>query len=164
MRLSQSFSTLQVILTLQTFSGPADLSLSGQEGLYGADDSAIEQISSPTFEFFIPPPWAAALLNDSTRALAAQPDTATLMAAARILYTEGMTGLKMRPMLLYYRRDVLARLGQPVPETWQQLQDLAALINGTDLNADGVQDYALCFDVDPGESCWNLYVPCWSLY
>ena len=128
------------------------MSISGLQNLYAADDSAIEQIASPMFEFFVPPPWAAALLNDSTRALAAQPDTATLMAAANSLYTEGMAGLKMRPLLLYYRRDVLARLGQPVPETWQQLQDLAALINGTDLNADGVKDYALCFDVDPGGS------------
>ena len=52
---------------------------------------------------------------------------------------------------------MLARLVQPVPETWQQLLGLAALLNGmdlngTDLNGDGVLDHALRVDVDPGQA------------
>ena len=142
----------QVFLTLQSFSGPADVSTSDLATLYASDVSAIEQIASPKLSFFVPPPWVAAVLNGSSSdELLLQQSLPTLMAAANSLYTEGVTSLKMRPLLLYYRRDVLAHLGQPVPETWQQLLGLAALINGTDLNGDGVRDHALCCDVDPGE-------------
>ena len=142
----------QVILTLQAFNGPADVRASNLDNLYTADVSAIEQIAAPKFEFFVPPPWVTALLNGSSSDELLQPLQATLMAAANSLYSEGLINLAMRSPLLYYRRDVLARLGQPVPETWQQLLELAELINGTDLNEDGVLDHALCVDVDPGQA------------
>jgi hypothetical protein len=33
---------------------------------------------------------------------------------------------------------------QSVPQTWADLATVAAAVNGTDMNADGVGDYALC--------------------
>ena len=62
------------------------------------------------------------------------------------------------PILLAYRRDLLAARGLAAPETWAQMLDMAALLNGTDMNGDGVGDYALCVDVDPSKALPTLCV------
>ncbi len=41
-----------------------------------------------------------------------------------------------------------------IPETWQELIEVAKEINGTDFNQDNEPDYALCIDVNPGDACF----------
>lgn len=53
--------------------------------------------------------------------------------------------------MLIYRHDVLKAKGYAVPETWQQLLEVADALNGTDFNADGLADSSLCVDVDESE-------------
>ncbi|KAG2453357.1 hypothetical protein HYH02_001581 [Chlamydomonas schloesseri] len=45
---------------------------------------------------------------------------------------------------MYYRRDVLAKHGLDVPATWDEFLDVARIVNGTDMNGDGVPDYGVC--------------------
>lgn len=45
---------------------------------------------------------------------------------------------------MYYRRDVLLAAGVPPPVTWDDFLEVAAFVNGTDMNGDGVLDYGVC--------------------
>ncbi|EFJ41699.1 hypothetical protein VOLCADRAFT_98288 [Volvox carteri f. nagariensis] len=56
--------------------------------------------------------------------------------------------------LLYWRRDLLAAVNLTAPPaTWEELLEVAAVLNGTDLNGDGRPDAALCWQLQGcGES------------
>ena len=47
--------------------------------------------------------------------------------------------------VVYYRRDVFSAHNLTVPTTWDDVLAVAAILNGSDFNADGAGDYALCF-------------------
>lgn len=51
--------------------------------------------------------------------------------------------------LLYWRRDMFsaANLSGP-PATWEELLAVATVLNGTDLNGDGLPDAALCWQTE----------------
>ncbi|GFR45317.1 hypothetical protein Agub_g6683, partial [Astrephomene gubernaculifera] len=49
--------------------------------------------------------------------------------------------------VLYYRKDVLAAAGAPVPSTWEELLAVASAVNGSDFNGDGKPDYSICWQV-----------------
>lgn len=53
--------------------------------------------------------------------------------------------------MLIYRHDIPKAKGYAIPETWQQLLEVADALNGTDLNADCLADSSLCVDVDESE-------------
>jgi hypothetical protein len=42
------------------------------------------------------------------------------------------------------RLDLLEKHSLPLPNTWDELVEIAAFFNGTDLNDDGITDYGLC--------------------
>ncbi|MEM1365421.1 MAG: extracellular solute-binding protein [Pseudomonadota bacterium] len=46
--------------------------------------------------------------------------------------------------MLYYRTDVLAEAGLEPPATWEDYLEVAAAINGKDMNGDGEPDYGSC--------------------
>jgi multiple sugar transport system substrate-binding protein len=46
--------------------------------------------------------------------------------------------------LVYYRTDVLEKLGKKPPQTWDDYLDIAKAANGQDLNGDGKPDYGSC--------------------
>jgi hypothetical protein len=49
--------------------------------------------------------------------------------------------------LMHYRRDVFDRFNvSAVPQTWDELLELAARLNGTDFDGDGTPDFALCYN------------------
>ncbi len=50
---------------------------------------------------------------------------------------------------------MLEKYKAKIPDTWQELLELAKKINGTDLNGDNETDYALCLDVNPCEISWD---------
>jgi hypothetical protein len=52
-------------------------------------------------------------------------------------------------------RDILDKSKMKIPDTWQELIEVAKQINGTDLNGDNESDYALCFDANPGGICFG---------
>jgi hypothetical protein len=52
------------------------------------------------------------------------------------------------PLLLYYRAGVFKSNKINPPDTWEQMLEVAAFLNGTDFNQDGKQDYALCMNLD----------------
>ncbi|KAG1676736.1 hypothetical protein FOA52_005025 [Chlamydomonas sp. UWO 241] len=52
-----------------------------------------------------------------------------------------------RPLLLTYRRDVLAAANLSAPNIWEDLVHAAQVLNSTDFNADGTADYALCLQL-----------------
>jgi ABC-type glycerol-3-phosphate transport system substrate-binding protein len=54
------------------------------------------------------------------------------------------------PYYLFYRVDVLSNTSTAVPETWTDLLEAAAKLNGTDTDGDGEPDYAICLNIDPG--------------
>ncbi len=45
---------------------------------------------------------------------------------------------------MYYRRDVLAAHGLSPPVTWEAFLDVAARVNGTDMDGDGQPDFGVC--------------------
>ena len=45
---------------------------------------------------------------------------------------------------MYYRKDVFLAHNVSVPNTWDEYLQIAQLLNGTDMDGDGVGDYALC--------------------
>ena len=49
---------------------------------------------------------------------------------------------------MYVRRDILSARGLAMPSTWEDLLDLAAEVNGTDFNGDGVPDRAICIQCE----------------
>eukprot|EP00759_Apiculatamorpha_spiralis_P056702 PhF_6_TR8287/c1_g3_i3/m.12725/K02027/ABC.MS.S; multiple sugar transport system substrate-binding protein len=51
--------------------------------------------------------------------------------------------------LLYYRKDMLLQYGMLPPRTWDDVLSVAKVLNGTDMNGDGVPDYAMCYQSDP---------------
>ncbi|EFJ49433.1 guanylyl and adenylyl cyclase family member, partial [Volvox carteri f. nagariensis] len=51
--------------------------------------------------------------------------------------------------LMYYLPHVLARNNLSVPRTWSEVLYVARKINGTDINDDGLPEYAVCFKPDP---------------
>ena len=56
------------------------------------------------------------------------------------------------PMMLY-RTDLFAAAGlSRPPATWAEVLTAAAALNGTDMDGDGEEDFALCFRPDPGEA------------
>jgi multiple sugar transport system substrate-binding protein len=46
--------------------------------------------------------------------------------------------------MVYYRTDVLAKLGKQPPKTWDDYLDIAKAAQGQDLNGDGKPDYGSC--------------------
>ncbi len=46
--------------------------------------------------------------------------------------------------MVYYRTDVLAKLGKEPPKTWDDYLDIAKAAQGQDLNGDGKPDYGSC--------------------
>ena len=46
--------------------------------------------------------------------------------------------------MVYYRTDVLAKLGKQPPKTWDDYLDIAKAAQGKDLNGDGKPDYGSC--------------------
>jgi len=46
--------------------------------------------------------------------------------------------------MVYYRIDVLAKLGKQPPKTWDDYLDIAKAAQGQDLNGDGKPDYGSC--------------------
>ena len=63
---------------------------------------------------------------------------------------EAQAGRSSLALMLVYRKDVLSERGLPVPESWDQLAQVASQLQGVDLDGDGEEDYALCFDMAPG--------------
>jgi hypothetical protein len=59
-----------------------------------------------------------------------------------------LVGVAQVPMLLFYRTDLFQRHNLSIPDTWEQLLEVAARYNGTDFDGDGVGDYPLCFNAD----------------
>jgi ABC-type glycerol-3-phosphate transport system substrate-binding protein len=52
-------------------------------------------------------------------------------------------------LLLYYRRDLFAKHGLTVPQTWDDMLELASRMNGTDTNGDGQPDLlGACVDCE----------------
>ena len=45
---------------------------------------------------------------------------------------------------MYYRKDIFLAYNVSVPNTWDEYLEVAQKLNGTDLDGDGVGDYALC--------------------
>ena len=58
---------------------------------------------------------------------------------------------------MYARRDILSARGLATPSNWEDLLDLAAEVNGTDFNGDGVPDRAICIN---GELMLYSISPC----
>jgi hypothetical protein len=54
------------------------------------------------------------------------------------------------PWFVFYRRDVFATAKIPPPETIDDVLGAARALNGTDFNGDGVADFSVCFNPDPG--------------
>ncbi|KAG1660668.1 hypothetical protein FOA52_006829 [Chlamydomonas sp. UWO 241] len=52
-----------------------------------------------------------------------------------------------RPLLLMYRRDVLAAANLTAPNTWEDMVLAAQILNSTDCNSDGTGDCALCLQL-----------------
>ncbi|GAX72747.1 hypothetical protein CEUSTIGMA_g203.t1 [Chlamydomonas eustigma] len=53
-------------------------------------------------------------------------------------------------LLTFFRKDVLlSRNVTAVPQTWNQLLSVLQSVNGTDMDGDGVEDWALCLDLQP---------------
>ncbi|KAG2501269.1 hypothetical protein HYH03_001075 [Edaphochlamys debaryana] len=50
---------------------------------------------------------------------------------------------------LFYRRDILATAGLPMPSTWDELLVTAQLLNGSDFDQDGLPEYGFCFPHTP---------------
>ena len=46
--------------------------------------------------------------------------------------------------MVYYRTDVLEKLGKQPPKTWADYMDIAKSAQGTDMNGDGKADYGSC--------------------
>jgi multiple sugar transport system substrate-binding protein len=46
--------------------------------------------------------------------------------------------------MIYYRTDVLQKLGKQPPKTWADYVDIAKAAKGTDMNGDGKGDYGSC--------------------
>ena len=46
---------------------------------------------------------------------------------------------------MFVRHDILQAMGLQVPNTWEELLDVAAVVNGTEMNGDGLGDMAICF-------------------
>ncbi len=46
--------------------------------------------------------------------------------------------------MVYYRTDVLEKLGKKPPETWEDYLDIARAAHGMDMNGDGEGDYGSC--------------------
>jgi multiple sugar transport system substrate-binding protein len=46
--------------------------------------------------------------------------------------------------MVYYRKDVLDKMGLQPPKTWEDYLDVASKINGQDMNGDGTPDYGSC--------------------
>jgi multiple sugar transport system substrate-binding protein len=46
--------------------------------------------------------------------------------------------------MVYYRTDVLEKLGKQPPKTWEDYIDIAKAANGMDMNGDGKGDYGSC--------------------
>jgi multiple sugar transport system substrate-binding protein len=52
--------------------------------------------------------------------------------------------LQSQLLLMYYRADALEARGLEVPSSWDDLLEVAAALNGTDLDGDGQGDYGTC--------------------
>ena len=46
--------------------------------------------------------------------------------------------------MIYYRTDVLEKLGKQPPKTWEDYLDIAKAANGMDMNGDGTPDFGSC--------------------
>ena len=51
--------------------------------------------------------------------------------------------------MMFVRKDILEATGLPIPNTWNELLVVAAALNGTDMNGDGVPDRSLCLNRKP---------------
>eukprot|EP00798_Chlamydomonas_sp_ICE-L_P021496 gene21496-28476_t len=49
---------------------------------------------------------------------------------------------------LFYNRRLMQQYNESIPQTWDELVDIAARLNGTDFDGDGEPDHALCLDVN----------------
>lgn len=57
--------------------------------------------------------------------------------------------------MMYYRTDVLEEAGLEPPDTWDEYLEVAAALNGTDMNGDGEGDYGSClFKKRNAQSFW----------
>ncbi|KAJ9518595.1 hypothetical protein QJQ45_018524, partial [Haematococcus lacustris] len=67
-----------------------------------------------------------------------------------VTYDGAVVGLPVYVGFSYmtYRRDVLADRGLVVPNTWDDVLEVARLINGTDMSGDGIGDAAICLSAD----------------
>lgn len=46
--------------------------------------------------------------------------------------------------MMYYRRDILEKIGMEPPRTWDEYMKVAEAMNGMDMNGDGEPDYGSC--------------------
>ena len=59
--------------------------------------------------------------------------------------------------MVYYRTDVLEKLGKQPPKTWDDYLDIAKAANGQDLNGDGKNDYGSCISKKRGaQAYWAI--------
>jgi hypothetical protein len=59
--------------------------------------------------------------------------------------------------LMFYRRDIFQRYNiRGAPQTWAELLEVAQQLNGTDLDGDGLPDYALCYNAQ--QHCGAAYM------
>ncbi|KAJ9518756.1 hypothetical protein QJQ45_026030 [Haematococcus lacustris] len=76
-----------------------------------------------------------------------------------VTYDGAVVGLPVYVGFSYmtYRRDVLADRGLVVPNTWDDVLEVARLINGTDMSGDGIGDAAICMSAD-GLGLFKLFI------
>jgi multiple sugar transport system substrate-binding protein len=56
--------------------------------------------------------------------------------------------------MVYYRTDVLEAAGLEPPKTWDEYLEVAAAVNGQDMNDDGVADYGSCISKARGQQSY----------
>jgi len=59
--------------------------------------------------------------------------------------------------MVYYRTDVLAENNLEPPKTWDEYLQVAAALNGKDMNGDGEGDYGSCIAKQRGQQGWQFF-------
>ncbi|RKO88329.1 hypothetical protein BDK51DRAFT_47938 [Blyttiomyces helicus] len=62
---------------------------------------------------------------------------------------------------IHYRKDILDLYNLTAPRSWDDYERIGRLLNGTDMNGDGIPDYGSCIpkntSVGPGYFLWAFY-------
>jgi hypothetical protein len=53
-------------------------------------------------------------------------------------------------LMLFYRKDLLALVGEGVPSTWEQVLAISRKLRERDVDTDGKPEYGMCFNIMPG--------------